>query len=330
MLAAGVGALVLWMRAPGAAPVFRTFDTPGLQSYWKTAPASELPSDADANPGRKPEIVRMDPIEANSRALEVLEGSLAVEQPSLWDLEALAILAQHKHPKATARLLVLARSETGPARRKAAVALARVGRPEGLDVLHEDLASLNSSNSSMAAMELGRLGDRSALVVLKRLMNYTETRMAAAEAALYLNYEPARILLMQTVRFSPRTGDRVRAAVALAAVGDKRVRELLEQSYDDGQFRFMSAVGLGHLGDARVLPVLRSALANTALRQEAAELLLAFSQQDAYRDVVADLDSDHAPTRISAAVAVYLLTAPAAPAGPGAASSVPGEGAAHG
>ncbi|PKN43757.1 MAG: hypothetical protein CVU59_13400, partial [Deltaproteobacteria bacterium HGW-Deltaproteobacteria-17] len=139
---------------------------------------------------------------------------------------------------------------------------------------------------------------------------------AAAESALFLKYEPAKILLLQTVRNSPRSGDRVRAAAALAAAGESQARELLEQLYEDGQFRFIAAVGLGHLGDRRVLPVLRAALANTALRLESAQLLLEFSQQDAYRDVVRDLDSDHAPTRISAAVAVYLLTAPACGAQP--------------
>ena len=330
LLATGAGSLALWMMDPGPRPSFEPFRSLATQARWTGAQESVEPTAPEVASGGAPEVVRMDPIEANGRALEVLEASLTVEQPSLWDMDALAVLAAHRHEKAAARLLLLARGQTGPVRRKAAAALARIGRPEGVDVLREDLMSQNNSNASMAAIELGRLGDRTALPVLKRLIDYSETRMAAAEAALHLNYEPAKILLMQTVRFSTRPGDRVRAAVALASVGEKQVRELLVQLYEDGQFRFMAAVGLGHLGDTRVLPVLRSALANTALRQEAAQLLLAFSQQDAYRDVVRDLESDHEPTRISAAVAVYMLTAPAAPAGTGPTVARPGEGAANG
>ncbi|MBU1242866.1 HEAT repeat domain-containing protein [Myxococcota bacterium] len=335
LFAVGAASLVRWRWTPVAAPVFLAFESQAPPSRWPGVDAEDVSANGGSDVvSRQPESVRLDPIEANGRALEVLEASLTVERPTLWDLDALAILAQHRHAKATARLLVLARTETGPARRKAAVALARIGRPEGLDVLREDLASQNSSNSALAAMELGRLGDRSALPVLKRLMNYSETRMAAAESALFLKYEPAKIMLLQTVRNSPRSGDRVRAAVALAAAGESQVRELLEQLYEDGQFRFMAAVGLGHLGDRRVLPVLRSALANTALRLESAQLLLEFSQQDAYRDVVRDMDSEHAPTRISAAVAVYLLTAPAGsekPGSPGLSGSPgPEEGGAHG
>jgi hypothetical protein len=66
------------------------------------------------------------------------------------------------------------------------------------------------------------------------------------------------------------------------------------------------------------------------LRFEVAHQLNRFNLRDAYRDVLRDLESEHAPTRTSAAVAVYLLTAPAAPAGPGPDGPGPGEGAAHG
>ncbi len=252
-----------------------------------------------------------DPIVANERALEILEQSIVAERSTVWDLEALSVLAIHGHEKAISRLVELVGNQTGPTRRKAAVALARVGRADGLEALRRDSRSQFSSTAFMAATELARLGDRSSMPVMKRFMAYTETRMAAAEAAVFIQYEPAFILLWQTVRFGKRPGDRARAAAALAAAGDARAREVLAELFDDGQFRFMAALGLGRLKDPRAVPVLRKALSNTALRLESAILLRDFGKEEYYRDVIGDLESEHAPTRISAAAAVYVLTVPA-------------------
>lgn len=332
LLALGAGALFVWARDPGRLPVFERFAAVSPPARWQAAGQGREPGAGNGTDTvrRTSDAADLDPIEAGGRALDVLEESVETERPSLWDLDALEVLAARGHERATGRLVSLARAELGPARRRAAVALARVGRPEGLDVLREDLASRVQSVSSLAALELGRLGDQTALPVLRRMMTFTETRMSAAEAAVFLRHEPARVLLRQTVKGSTRPGDRVRAAVALAAAGDAFGRELLERLYEDGQFRFLAAVGLGHLGDRRVEPVLRAALGNTALRLEVAQQLVRFNLRDAYRDVLRDLESEHAPTRTSAAVAVYLLTAPAAPAGPGQDARGPGEGAAHG
>ena len=153
LLALGFASLIQWARVPDQAPpAFERFATVVPSGWWRLPPSvPESPTRETQVPGAPsaaPEVVRMDPIEANARSLEVLEESLTDGQASVWDLDALSVLASHGHARATARLLTLARAETGPARRKAAVALARAGRPEGLDVLREDLASQNASISS--------------------------------------------------------------------------------------------------------------------------------------------------------------------------------------
>jgi hypothetical protein len=175
LLALGAGALFVWSRDPGRAPAFESFTVVPSTGRWPSAVTGGDPGDAtESDAVRRPaDASGLDPIEAGAQALEVLEESVELERPSLWDLDALEVLAARGHERATGRLVTLARAETGPARRRAAVALARVGRPEGLDVLREDLASRIQSVSTLAALELGRLGDQTALPALRRMMTFT-------------------------------------------------------------------------------------------------------------------------------------------------------------
>ncbi len=304
----------------GAVPVWSPFGEPPVPRF----PATMLmPFDEktvpDAREPARPEPVLQDPVLVRTRARAVLEASLQADPVSVWDMEALEVLAIDGMPSAVSRLRQMLQADAGPGRRKAAAALARAGEREGLDVLRAELNSANPMTAVLAAIELGRLGDSQALPVLKRFMDRSDTQMAACEAALFLKYEPARIRLLQEARQAARMGDRVRAALALAQAGDERVKDILQAAFEDGQFRYMAALGLAALGDARAIPVLRLALEHTALRREAAEALRQFGRTDDYGILVRDMDSPHAPTRISAAVAVYVLTEPAR-----------GKGAAHG
>lgn len=280
----------------------------------------ELRAGADAGTLRqRTEPVLWDPVSALQRAREILEASLQEESLSIWDLDAIDVLAQEGDVRAISRLRKILETDAGPVRRKAASALARAGVKEGLDVLRAELGSANPMTAAMAAIELGKIGDGRALLVLKRFMDRSDIQMAACEAAVLLKYEPARIRLVQELRQASRLGDRVRAALALAQAGDRQGLDVLLEAFGDGQFRFMAALGLAALGDARAIPVLRLSLEHTSLRREAAESLRRFGVNDDYALLLRDMESSHAPTRISAAVAVYILTTPAS-----------GKGAAHG
>lgn len=272
--------------------------------------AENVLEDALNLPMQHAESVLVDPVVANARAREILENSLQVQEPSIWDLEALDVLAQHGEMQAVLRLQQIVQNHAGNVRRKAAVALARAGVSDGVDMLRAELRSVNPMTAVLAAIELGRLGDVRALPILKRFMDRSDTHMAACEAAVFLQFEPARIRLMQVMHQADRMGDRVRAALVLAQTGNREGKDVLHTAFEDGQFRFMAALGLATLGDTRAIPVLQLALEHIALRKEAAESLRRFGRINDYTFLVRDMESQHVPMKISAAIAVYILTAP--------------------
>lgn len=276
----------------------------------ETIVAEKVLEDAPNLPMQHAESVSVDPVAANARAREVLKNSLYVQEPSIWDLEALDVLAQHGEMQAVLRLQQIVQKHAGNVRRKAAVALARVGVSDGVDMLRAELRSVNPMTAVLAAIELGRLGDVRALPVLKRFMDRSDTHMAACEAAVFLQFEPARIRLLQTMHQAARMGDRVRAALVLAQAGNREGQDVLRTAFEDGQFRFMAALGLAALGDTHAIPMLQLALEHMALRKEAAESLRRFGRVDDYTFLVRDMESPHVPIKISAAIAVYILTAP--------------------
>jgi PBS lyase HEAT-like repeat len=235
---------------------------------------------------------------------EVVDGPIQ----TLWDFEAVELLARGGSVKAKEKLLEILKMDDMAKSGKAALILARIGNPKGINKLRKDLSSKRISTSSLAAFALGEIGDKKARRYLKQLMGIKHTRFSAARSALSLGFAPAKQWLYYIAVNGKRSGDRIRAAHALADSGDRRVLKILSNGLENSSNRYIAALGLAALGEKRVIPILQQAVKLIALRIEASKKLAALGSYESYRIMVPDLKSDYGPSQITAASAIFILT----------------------
>lgn len=198
---------------------------------------------------------------------------------------ALALLGRAADPARLALFAAAARDSEAAVREAALVALGRTDHPGARDALADVLTEPSRSleDREIAAVMLGRAGDRRAFETLVLLLNHRDAirNVTAADTL-------ARLGDPRTARAAAALAtNRLRIGYALAAIrllgrlgAPESVPALMSTLgwlLDEGRLGFQAARGcveeLGRLGDARAVPVLDLAAGAPALRAPAVEAL---------------------------------------------------------
>ncbi|MDX2708605.1 HEAT repeat domain-containing protein [Streptomyces sp. PA03-6a] len=201
----------------------------------------------------------------------------------------------------------------GDTREAALVTLGRLDHPAARDILADVLTepSRSLTDREIAAVMLGRAGDRRAFEALVLLLNHCDgiRNVAAAEALTRLG-DP------RTARAAAALAtNRLRIGYALAAVhllGRLRAPESLPALtstltwlMDEGRTVYQAAAGcveeLGRLGDARAVPVLNRAVADPRLRVAAVDSLGRIGGPHALETLLGVATDEDAEVRAAAA-----------------------------
>ena len=152
----------------------------------------------------------------------------------------------------------------------AAYALKKLNSSQNFGLLGVAISSKNQTVRANAAMLLGRTDDKNALELLYRAISDNDsdenTRFEAAEAIARLGDERILQDKLWAIAFSSYADDRIRAVIAMGALGSQKAKDVLITKLDDDVLvvRLAAAEQLGALGDTtgepEVLDVLRKKL----------------------------------------------------------------------
>jgi hypothetical protein len=176
-------------------------------------------------------------------------------------LAAISALGVTKSESATFYLKENLQDEKPQVKRAAAEALAKIGEPAGLEVLHTDLEKDTSKIETIRA--LGRVGRVTSVPSLRKHLA-SEDKGVSAEAAMALAKmgDEKGILALQGLLNSTSFDERFRAAIALAGAGDKAGLKLLQKSLTGVHVdvRVKAVKALGMIGDKKTIPLLENAM----------------------------------------------------------------------
>jgi HEAT repeat protein len=245
-------------------------------------------------------------------ATQTLEDYLRDGSPRVRRVAARA-LARAGSEAAINELVKQYDAETGAiARLDLAYALALAEHPKGKEVLAEALSADRRDTRFSAARYLAMLGDDRGRAQLKSALSLTTHRLSAAEAMSWLGDGEA-IKVLKEALASKDVEPRMRAAEALAHVGDPAGAELLRTLIEDEHYALGAAEALAWLGDPAALPLLTRALSHSRICVDAALALRRMGHKADLASLATSLTSADEVGRVAAAEAVIVLLGPKVP-----------------
>ncbi|HVV84274.1 MAG TPA: HEAT repeat domain-containing protein, partial [Kofleriaceae bacterium] len=197
--------------------------------------------------------------------------------------------------------------------------MAACGDERGKSALRSALAGGRRDVHAEAARMLAELGDPAGLAALVELGVPKMFRVSAGEL-LALNKHPRGMAQLEAAfKDSKATADeRLRAAIAMTAAGDKTHLAETEAALERLDFRPEAAQALARIGDASAKPHLIAGLALPSLRVPSAQGLRRIDHDldptPYLAPLVTALTQDPEVARASAAEAILVLTGPLADA----------------
>ena len=184
------------------------------------------------------------------------------------------------------------------------------------------LTSLNPSSRSNAAMLLGRIGNRSAVPMLKELaktpiprassIDQALARIQIAEAIVRLGDESA-LNAVRAGAYSQFDEVRILAVTMLGQIGDERMEKAIAQMLLEPpiELQIAAATSLAQLGYTDGLPVVLKASESKIItvRAQAALALSYFPKESAADAILELLSDDQEQVRLSAAAGILRVTA---------------------
>jgi HEAT repeat protein len=277
-----------------------------------TAPV-ELAPEADPAPeDTAPEDMSIDPAKLAAAAVAELRSQMNSESPRIVRDAALALARQGDAEAIEVLTQGLATDPSPHARVKIAYVLARGGDTRAVGVLEDALSDQRRDLRMDAARALARLGNDSGRKALRAMLKVRTHRIGAAGVLALLGDDEGLSLLRETIADEPSVEVKNRAAVYLGAAGQQEVRELLRGILDDGD-RVGAANALAVLGDETAAPALLEQLGMASLRVDAAVSLRRLGAELDLEPLAMALISSDKIGRVSAAEAILILTDPKQP-----------------
>ena len=259
------------------------------------------------------------PAGAREHAVTTLRQLMASPSPRVARAAATA-LARTCEKDALDRLArVLAEESSAIAKVAVARTLASCKDARGTGHLATALRGGRRDVRAEAAKMLGELGDGAGLAALVELGVPKMFRVSAGEILARQGHPRGLVQLKAAAADSKATADeRLRAAIAMTAAGDKTKLEETRAALDRLDFRPAAAQALARVGDAAARAPLVEGLSWPSLRVASAVALRRLEPQLDVAPLLAPLatavDRDPEVARASAAEAILVLTGPAADA----------------
>jgi hypothetical protein len=301
------------LRAPGSIAAVKSRPRPAAAAAERTNAA---PRESEA-PTRSPQPAQpspLDPVKVAAAATAQLRDLMTSQSPRVVRDAALA-LARQGNEDALALLGAALNTEPSPlAKIRIAATLALAGDKRGRRVLADALGDKRRDLRIDAARALALLGDRSAISALRPMLGIRTHKIGAAGVLALLGDPEGIRVLDEAVRTDESRESRMRAAVNLGLAGRQEVREFLLKILADGHYRVRAAIALAALGDHLAVPELREQLNVAALRVEAALSLRRLGATADLAPLAAALVNSDQIGQVTAAEAILILTDPNTPA----------------
>ncbi len=292
-----------------------------LDPYINRDSAAAVPP-APAQPGPEPVAIDapppLTPDAAVARATALLREQMQSNSPRVQRVAALALARTGDHDALEMLAATLDDEPSGNARREDAYVLARAGDKRGLAVLTDDGKSRDRETRHDAGRRLAQLGDKAAAVrALLGSLQYSQFTLGVAERLAPFGEERALAALDEIRADAGSTADeKARATIALCHAGRADVVPAVRAMLDDDRNNAFAAVALAELHDESARPVLVKQLAIPALRVEAARALRRLAPDADVRELIAPLvsklDGSRDTEQIQIAEAILLLAGPPA------------------